>query len=209
MRGHFLSFDGGEGSGKTSKIHRLSLELVEMGRPTLLTREPGGTEEGRQLRRMLTTDGQGWEPMSELLLITASRVQHVNKIIKPALEMGQTVLCDRFVDSTLAYQGAAGGVPEEVILALHRGATDDLWPDLTIILDIDPEEGLRRASGQDGGVRGTRFKRKDLAFHQRVREGFLRQAERHPARYRVFDASGDPDAVYRDVRAAVFAHLGL
>ena len=176
-------------------------------RPHVVTREPGGTPEGEQLRALLLSGAADrWDPLAELLLMTAARVQHVRQVIRPALARGEVVVTDRFVGSTIAYQGGGDGVSEAFIRALHRDAADDLWPDLTIVLDVDPAIGLARshrrlaALGADEG----RFERLDLAFHRRVRASFLEQAARDPDRHAVVDAS----QAQAEVREAVVACLG-
>ena len=171
----FLVFEGGEGAGKTTAMAAVAARL---GNRALVTREPGGTPEGLALRALLLAgDAPDWDPMAELLLMVAARVQHVTRVIRPALAAGRVVLCDRFVGSTLAYQGAGRGLDQAFILDLHRVAVG-LLPDLTILLDVDPRVGLLRsgrrlvASGQDEG----RFEGLDLSFHERVRASFLAQA---------------------------------
>jgi dTMP kinase len=173
------------------------------------TREPGGTEEGLALRKLLLGGSHHWTPSAELLLINAARAQHVEKVIRPALADGKIVLCDRFVGSTLAYQGAGHGIPEERIRALHKLAAGDLWPDLTILLDVDPELALKRsrrrlsAAGSDEG----RFEALDLAFHRRVRQSFLAQAARAGATHVVIDASRPQKVVEAEALAVVRATL--
>jgi len=169
-----IVFEGGEGAGKTSAMHALASTLDN----PLLTREPGGTEEGLKLRALLlATDSPVWDPVAELLLLTAARVQHVNRVIRPALEAGRIVLCDRFIGSTLAYQGAGRGLDEAFILSLHRQAVGGLMPDLTILLDIDPRVGLARSARRLDAARSDegKFEALDLAFHDRVRAAFLAQ----------------------------------
>ena len=204
-RGRLIAFEGGEGAGKSTQIGLLADHLAQRGIATLTTREPGGTPEGRELRRLLLgTEGAEWRPMAETLLMVADRVQHIERVIAPALAAGTTVLTDRFVGSTLAYQGAGRGIPEAFIRTLHREACGDLRPDLTIVLDLDPRAGLARsrrrlaASGSDE----ARFEALDLAFHDRVRQAFLGLAA-GPHRAAVIDASGSVEAVATAVRAAV------
>jgi dTMP kinase len=181
--------------------------LEEEGVALLATREPGGTEEGLALRKLLLGGAHHWTPDAELLLINAARAQHVDKVIRPALAEHKLVLCDRFVGSTLAYQGAGHGLPEERIRALHKLAAGDLWPDLTVVLDLDPELALKRsrrrlsASGSDEG----RFEALDLAFHRRVRQSFLDQAARSPATHVVIDASRAQKVVETEALAALRA----
>jgi dTMP kinase len=181
-------------------VASLSAALSADGHSVLTTREPGGTPEGLQLRAMLlAASGAVWEQESELLLMTAARVQHVRRVILPALQDGTMVVCDRFVGSTLAYQGGGRGLPEDLILDLHRRLVGDVWPDLTILLDVDPRVGLERsrrrlsATGADEG----RFEELDLPFHERVRAAFRAQAARRPDRTAVIDAGQPMDAVQR------------
>jgi len=174
--GRLIAFEGGEGAGKSTQIKLLAARLQERGQPVTITREPGGTEAGAALRRLLLGDaGHGWTTMAETLLMVADRAQHVAEIICPALARGHTVLTDRFVYSTLAYQGAGRGVDPGFIRDLHARACADLWPDLTLILDIDPETGLGRSTRRltREASDETRFEKLDLAFHRRVREAFL------------------------------------
>jgi dTMP kinase len=209
-RGRFVVLEGVDGSGKSTVLAELAAMLESAGGPPLVTREPGGTEEGLALRRLLLArDGHRWTATAELLLINAARTQHVEAVIAPALAAGRVVLCDRFVGSTIAYQGGGRGLPEETILALHRIATGDLWPDLTILLDIEPERAVARsqrrlaASGSDEG----RFEALDLDFHRRVRRSFLDQAAARPATHAVIDADRPPDQVLADARRALLARL--
>ena len=176
-RGLFIAFEGGEGAGKTTAMHAVAASL---GGDTLLTREPGGTPEGLALRALLlSADGPPWDPAAELLLMVAARVQHVRRVIQPALDAGRIVLCDRFVGSTLAYQGAGRGISSALITDLHARAVGGLMPDLTVLLDVDPLVGLRRSASRLGaaGIDEARFEALDLAFHQRVRGAFLDQAK--------------------------------
>ncbi len=199
----FIVFEGGEGAGKTTAMHAVAARL---GERALVTREPGGTPEGLALRALLLAgDAPDWDPMAELLLMVAARVQHVTRVIRPALEAGRVVLCDRYVGSTLAYQGAGRGLDERFILELHRQAVG-LLPDLTVLLDVDPRVGLRRslrrlaAGGQDEG----RFESLDMAFHERVRASFLAQAA--GTRSVVIDAAASEEAV---IDAVMESGLGL
>ena len=205
MRGRFIVVEGGDGAGKGGVGASLAEALATAGHPVLATREPGGTPEGLQLRALLlSAAGAVWEQEAELLLMTAARVQHVRRVIAPAIAAGTTVVCDRFVGSTLAYQGGGRGLPADLILDLHRRLVDDFWPDLTIILDVDPRTGLQRsrrrlaAQAQDEG----RFEDLDLAFHDRVRQSFLAQAAQNPHLSVVIDAA-QPAA---QVQQAAIAH---
>jgi dTMP kinase len=191
-RGVFITFEGGEGSGKSTQIARLANRLEAAGVPVRALREPGGTTQGEALRAMLLNpDHTGLDSIAELLLYEASRAQLVADVIEPALEAGEVVLCDRFYDSTTAYQGFARGLPLDRIRQLNEIATNGLVPDRTIVLDIDPALGIARAT-TDGA---DRLEAESAAFHESVRRGFLAIAAEEPARVRVIDASGTPDAV--------------
>ncbi len=172
-------------------IADISSRLQRRGLPVLTTREPGGTPEGLALRELLVrSEAAAWEPWAELLLMTAARVQHVERVIRPAVAAGTIVISDRFVGSTIAYQGAGRGVPIDAIERLHRDACGDVWPDLTVVLDVDPKVALPRARSrlsQDDSDEG-RFEQLELAFHQRVRDSFLSQAQSRPG-HAVIDAS--------------------
>jgi dTMP kinase len=189
--GVFLAIEGGEGAGKGTILQALAGRLAGAGFNVLQTREPGGTPEGLELRQLLLGDqGKIWDPWAELLLMTAARVQHVRRVIGPAVARGEIVISDRFVGSTIAYQGAGHGIPAAEIENLHRQAVGDIWPDLTIVLDIDPRLGLQRSMARlarqhlDEG----RFEAMSLDFHDRIRESFLRQAAARPAAHAVVNA---------------------
>ncbi len=189
--GTFVVLEGGEGSGKTSIEAALYATLQSSGFDVLATREPGGTPEGAALRALLlAADGYDWDAGAELLLVVAARIQHVKRVIEPALQAGRCVLCDRFVGSTLAYQGAGRGLPVVVIEDLHERLVGGLRPDLTVYLDIDPRIGLARSVRRLGQMAADegRFEALDLAFHERVRAAFLAQAADDPGRSVVIDA---------------------
>ena len=194
----FISFEGGEGCGKSTQIAALAARLTNRGIPVLTTREPGGCAIADAIRRILLNPANATlVPRAELLLYAAARAQHVDEVIQPALGQGTWVLCDRFTDATVAYQGGGRQLPPTTIETLNRIATDGLQPDLTLLLDLPVEEGLRRAIGrndQDGTAHEGRFEAETLAFHQRVRASYRRLAENHE-RFRVIDASGEIDAV--------------
>lgn len=198
--GRFITLEGPEGAGKTLQAERLAEALRAQGSAVLLTREPGGTPLGDQLRTVvLARDGGVIEPRTDALLFNAARAQLVGEVINPALAAGMTVVCARFADSTLAYQGYGAGVPLDELRVLAGIATQGLVPDLTLLLDIDPAIGLARKADADR----TRFERDfDADFHARVRAGFLELAKGEPSRFRVIDASRDVDAVFADVLAA-------
>jgi dTMP kinase len=204
----WISFEGIEGSGKSCQLERLGRRLREAGQEVVLTREPGGTELGRQLRALLLRPcEQPMDPTAELLLYVADRAQHLIEVIEPALRRGRVVLCDRFLDATVAYQGYGRGLGRERVLALHRHPPLDRRPDRTVLLDLDPELALTRARGrnQDLGLDETegRFEREELDFHRRVRQGYLELAAAEPGRFRSVDARGGPDEVERRVWQAL------
>ena len=178
----FITFEGGEGSGKSTQARTLHRRLWSMGIPALLTHEPGGTPLGREIRRWLKGKGES-NPQTELLLFNASRAQLVAEVIRPALKSRTVVICDRFYHSTIAYQGYGRGLPLDLIEAANNIATQGLEPDLTILLDIDVAQGLARKKMRD------RFEREELAFHQRVRQGYLEMAKKDPQRWLVIDGS--------------------
>jgi dTMP kinase len=204
-RGLFVAFEGGEGVGKSTQISRAAEWLQASGRDVLATREPGGTPLGQELRRLVLDPDGDVTPRAEALLYAADRAHHVDTVIRPALESGTVVLTDRYVDSTLAYQGAGRGLTVAEARVITGWATDGLLPDLTVLLDLDPAVGLERA-----GARGTpdRLEAASLAFHQAVRDGFLALAQEAPERYVVLDAQLDVDVLAGLVQAALAAQLG-
>ncbi len=172
MSGKFISFEGGEGSGKSTQLRRLAARLAARDVTVITTREPGGTPGAEEIRSLLVEGEPGrWDGRVEALLVNAGRADHVSRLIRPALSEGKWVLCDRYVHSTLAYQGAARGLDDAELRRLHAFATGDLWPDLTIVRDVDPALGLARAAGRAGGE--ARFEGEPPAFHKAVRERFL------------------------------------
>lgn len=200
----FITFEGGEGSGKSTQIRRLATRLLEHGCEVLVTREPGGTPEAEAIRSLLVSgDVARWTPQSEALLNYAAREQHLEQVIRPALAAGKVVLCDRFMDSTRAYQGYAGGVDLAFIDALERAIVGSSRPALTLVFDLDPATGLARARSRGDAVAEDRYERKGLAFHQKLREGFLDILRREPKRCRLVDAAQDVDAVTEDVWSIV------
>jgi dTMP kinase len=203
-RGRFISIEGPEGAGKTTQAARLEEHLRVDGSSVIRTREPGGTRLGEQVRELLLATGTGVvaaiDPLADALLFSAARRQLVEEVIRPALEAGTTVVCTRFADSTLAYQGYGSGVPLARLRSLEAIATDGLRPDLTILLDVPPEVGLERKAPDDQ----TRFELGfDLAFHRRVRDGFLALAAAEPRRFAVVDAVQSEALVWEEVRRAV------
>jgi dTMP kinase len=195
----FLTVEGVEGAGKSTFIGLLEAELVKRGIPFLRTREPGGCALGRQIRPLLLDAAQKVDARAELFLFLADRAQHVADTIRPALESGQWVICDRYADSTIAYQGYGRGMDVELLQSLNDCATGGLWPDITFLLDLPAEVGLGRAlarNGREGLTQSEgRFEAEALAFHQRIREGFLARAARWPERFRVLDASLPPEGI--------------
>ena len=208
LRGRFITIEGPEGSGKTTQAERLVARLGDDGHRVLLTREPGGTRLGEQLRAILlarSDDEQPTDPLTDALLFEAARRHLVRHVIRPALADGVTVVCARYADSTLAYQGFGAGVPLATLRAVDAGATDGLVPDRTILLDLPVEEGLARKAPDDL----TRFEADhDLAFHRRVRDGFLALAAAEPARWVVLDARRPLDDVTEAMVAAIAPRIG-
>lgn len=208
-RGRFITLEGGEGAGKSTQARRLATWLAERGIACLLTREPGGAPGAEDIRALLVTGEPGrWDAVTEALLMNAARRDHVIRTIRPALAAGRWVICDRFIDSTRAYQGDAGGVPAATLEALIDAAVEDTRPDLTVILDVPPDAGLARAHGR-GGAAETRFERKGPAFHAAVREGFRRIAAADPGRCALVDAGGSESDVAAAVAAVVRDRLGV
>ncbi|WP_132255236.1 dTMP kinase [Methylobacterium segetis] len=208
--GRFITFEGGEGAGKSTQLGRLARTLREAaGRRVVTTREPGGTERAEAIRAaLLAGAAKPYGPFAEALLFAAARIDHLDRLIRPALRAGEIVLCDRFADSTRAYQGAAGGVEASTLLALERVAVGGTRPDLTLILDLSPEAGLARARARAAtGEAPDRFEAEALAFHARLREGYLAIAAAEPERCVVIDAAREPEIVEAEIRAAVAARL--
>jgi dTMP kinase len=201
----FITFEGPDGSGKTSQVANLAEHLRQMGHSLLVTREPGGTSIGDQIRAILSDlDNIAMQPRTEILLFQASRAQLVEEVIRPHLEQGNLVLCDRFADSTLAYQGYGHGVDLEQLRSLIRFATGGLKPDLTLLFDVDAETGLRRrAKGGDW----NRLDAYEVAFHRRVRKGYLELAREEPDRWVMIDAGQPPEKVQEAVRKVVLERL--
>lgn len=198
QRGKLITLEGPEGSGKSTLAGRLAERLGGCGVRTLRTREPGGTALGEEIRHILQFNKAGEPPCqrAELLLFAASRAQLVEQVIRPHLEQGLWVLCDRFIDSTTAYQGYGRGLPKEEIDPLNRIACGGLRPDRTLLLDLDVQSGFDRLQKRaDEASTPDRFEQESLRFHQRVREGYLMLAEKEPDRFRVLDGAACPDSV--------------
>ncbi|MFH1037592.1 MAG: dTMP kinase [PVC group bacterium] len=202
MKGTFITFEGGEGSGKSTQARLLAGYLKQAGRDVVATREPGGTEIGDEIRGiLLNPELTEMGNVTELLLLAASRAQNVCERIRPALERGAVVICDRFIDSTLAYQGYGRKFDLKLLASLNRLATGGVTPDLTILLDLSPEIGLARAKALDkaGSKKGEgdRIEQEDIEFHRRLRKGFLELAEKEPERFRMIPVQGNIEAAQR------------
>ena len=207
-RGTFITFEGGEGSGKSTVAGRAATRLREQGHDVLLTREPEGTELGRHIWaffRDLAATGKTITAEAELFLFAAARAEHVRIVIAPALESGRVVLCDRFADSTTAYQGSGRGVDSSTIEAANVAACIGLSPDLTLVLDVPVADGLRRARAleADDAKRADSIGSEPMAFHERVRDGFLAIARAHPERVTIIDAANSLDNVEAAVTGAI------
>jgi dTMP kinase len=194
--GRFITFEGGEGVGKSTQIRLLAARLRDIAREVVVTREPGGTPLAEKLRQLiLGGKARALGPMGEAVLFSAARIDHIDHLIRPAMERGATVLCDRFADSTRAYQGARGEIPQRLLLALEQVTLAGAIPDLTFILDLAPEAGLARARTRRGEAEVDRFESEDLAFHSELREKFLAIAHEEPRRCCVIDAGRPPEEV--------------
>ena len=205
--GRFITLEGGEGAGKSTQIQVIKDYLLTRGNDVVVTREPGGTSEGQEIRNLLVSgDKDKWSPLSETLLILADRAAHLERVIRPALAEGKYVVCDRFFDSTKAYQGVAGGLGLDVIHNLQQPVLGTTIPDVTLLLDIDPEKGLRRAQERGGELR---FESKTLAYHRTLRNAFLDFAAQEPDRIFVIDADRDVEAVSADILAVLDERLNV
>jgi dTMP kinase len=202
----FVTIEGPDGAGKSTQAGLVAELLRSEGQDVVVTREPGGTQLGERIRSVLLEPGEyAIAPRAEALLMTAARSQHVVEVILPALSGGAIVLCDRFVDSTLAYQGAGREIPLSELRALQAFAVRELHPDLTILLDLPAESGIRRR--QDSGSPLNRLDQDDLAFHQRVREWYVQEAENDPERWIVLDATRAPDDLAREVARVISGRI--
>jgi dTMP kinase len=200
----FITLEGIEGSGKTTQVGHILKFLQTKGHDCVITREPGGTRIGKKIRAiLLDPESKDMDPLAELLLYTADRAQHIKELVNPLLAAGKTVLCDRYFDATLAYQGFARGLDIGLINQIHKLILADLKPDITILLDLPPEKGLSRAWKQiENGARAgieTRFEKETLSFHAKVRSGYLELARLEPERFRVIDASKDESQVRKEI----------
>jgi dTMP kinase len=207
-RGRFITFEGGEGTGKSTQVRLLAQYIAGRGADVVQTREPGGSPSAEEIRALLVTGAADrWSPLAETLLFYAARVEHWRQVIEPALARGAHVICDRFADSTMAYQCYAGGLDKRIVQDLHRLAMGNAEPDLTLILDVPIDAGLTRAAARRDDE--TRFERKGREFHERLRAGFLEIARAAPTRCAVIDGAQTVDQVHAAVRATVTARLGL
>jgi len=208
MSGRFIAFEGGEGAGKSTQARLLAEALRARGIDVVVTREPGGTTGAEAIRALLLDPaGPGWGPRAEALLFAAARADHVERLIRPALGRGAWVICDRFVDSSRAYQGGGGGLSDADVLDLHRIGSEGLLPDLTLFLTVDPEESSRRLALRDGDASDA-IGGREAAYHSRVDAAFRRFAKAEPDRFAVIEASGTPAAIHGAVLAALSERLG-
>ena len=208
MAGRFITLEGGEGGGKSTQAKRLGAALDAKGLSVLITREPGGSPGAEDIRSLLVNGAPGrWDALTETLLVYAARADHVGRTIGPALLAEKWVICDRFTDSTYAYQGAGRGLARETIRRIDAIVLDDFKPELTLVLDLDVETGLRRAISRGGAE--SRFENFDRDFHERLRQAFLDIAKRNPDRCVVIDAAQDEEAVAAAIWAAVARRFGL
>ena len=214
MAGCFITFEGVEGSGKTTQIRLAGEFLREKGLPVLMTQEPGGTPLGERIREILLNQaGFDISGEAEVLLFAAARAQHTDAVILPALETGKIILCDRFSDATIAYQAYGRGLPLEAVREICRFASRGLSPRLTLLFDLPVEKGLERAfrriAGREEASREDRFEREHLDFHRRIREGYLGIARQEPGRVKIIDASRDIESTRREVCAILSSFLGV
>ncbi|MCF6322077.1 MAG: dTMP kinase [Rhizobiaceae bacterium] len=209
--GYFITFEGGEGSGKSSQIKALVKNLEASGKKVVVTREPGGSPGGEAVRHVLLSGAaESFGSEMEAILFSAARSDNVETIIKPALESGAHVICDRFIDSTRVYQGTTGKADEALLSSLERVACEGAWPDLTIILDIDPEIGMARAAQRRGkAVKADRFEKETLALQKKRRNAYLAIAKKEPLRCAVVDGSGTPEQVQSRIEKVLQQRLGL
>lgn len=209
--GFFITFEGIEGCGKSTQVRLLSEALKGEGVTCVVTREPGGTSIGGKIREiLLNPDHKGMAPEAELLLYAADRAQHVREVIKPAIDTGKVVICDRFTDATLAYQGFGRGLDMALIHELNRIASLGIRPDLTLLLDCPVETGIGRAlerNSKNSHIRDDRFEREAMAFHQKVRDGYMDIVKSEPDRVKVIDASKDVEAMQNEIWEIVSQRL--
>lgn len=204
MKGHFITFEGGDGAGKTTLIQSLHKALLERGHDVIETRAPGGTEAGKVIRKLLLHPDEVLAPRAELLLFLADRSQQLEKVILPALREGKVVLCDRYNDSTIAYQGYARGFDVATVEDLCSFATDHLKPHLTLYLDLDPEVGLERVKNASDGK--DQIEAEALSFHQTIRKAFHTIAEKEPTRFQILDAAQSKEDVFQEAMRLIDVH---
>ncbi|MBA43528.1 MAG: dTMP kinase [Magnetococcales bacterium] len=204
----FITFEGGEGVGKSTQIRVFREFLEKSGLQVVMTREPGGCDNALALRKMLVEgDADHWDGLSETLLYSAARNEHLREVIRPELKNGRWIICDRFADSTHVYQGEGRGMPYDVLEYVSNIVVKDTWPDLTFVLDMPTEDGLYRARGRQENMFENRFETIEDSFHERVRQGFLKIAKKNPQRCRVIDANGTIEEVHERVKNALFQYL--
>ena len=202
-KGRFIALEGGEGAGKSTQARLLTAALEAQGIRVVVTREPGGTIGAEAIRALLLgTEGEGWHPRAEELLFAAARSDHVERLIRPALAAGTWVICDRFVESSRAYQGGGSGLSDTDVLELHRIGSDGLLPDLTLLFEVAPDEVARRLEQRDAG-NADRIGGRDAAYHAKVAAAFARFAAAEPARFARIDGNGSAEATHALVMAAV------
>ena len=204
MNGRFITFEGGEGSGKSTQIRLLTDALIQNGQDVITTREPGGSPGAEEIRKLLVSGNADWDDTTETLLFFAARKDHLNHKILPAIKAGQIVLCDRFADSTMAYQGYGYGdnpIQQKLINTLYKEVVGDFKPDLTILLDIPVEEGLTRSRRADNTE--LRFENKELAFHERLRQAYLNMAKAEPERFAVIDATQPIETIHNQIMKTI------
>jgi dTMP kinase len=207
-QGRFITLEGGEGAGKSTQARLLTDWLREQGVTVVMTREPGGAPGAEEIRSLLVTGAPGrWDPLSETLLHYAARREHMIRTVKPALAEGHWVICDRFADSTVAYQGYGQGIGQDVIARIGKAVLGDFAPDLTIVLDVAPETRRARVAGRPGAE--DRYERMDEAFHARVRDGFKAIAASEPNRCAIISADAAPDAIANRIREIVAQRLKI
>jgi dTMP kinase len=208
--GRFITFEGGEGTGKSTQTRRLAAKLEAMGREVVLTREPGGSPRAEALRELLLSGKiKSLGPFAEAVLFAAARSDHLRSTIRPALERGAWVICDRFADSTRAYQGALGDLEPDVVRALEETVVEDTVPALTLILDLPADVGMARARARAGDQQADRFEAEGQSFHDRLRRAFLDIASSEPGRCVVIDAQGTPDKIEQRVWRVVSSRFKL
>lgn len=202
-RGKFITLEGGEGAGKSTQARLLADALRQRGLDVVITREPGGTPGAERIRSLLLSrEGEGWNTRAEALLFAAARSDHVERLIEPALAGGRWVICDRFIDSSRAYQGGAGGLDDAEIMALHRIGSSGLLPDLALLLDVTPENAVKRTSSRDGDT-ADRIGGRGASYHAKVAAAFARFAKMEPDRIVRIDGNGESEATHALIMAAI------